>query len=385
MLRPRPSSIVLFISITLTASDAVVAEEKKPVECRLPFPAEASWKVLARDAADEKDPTWRHCVSFAMTPPGQFVCAVADGVVEFVREDERGPTDRHADDNKIVLRHEDGSISEYANLQRDGALVEAGERVVAGDVIGLSGDTGKAASPRLTFTLRKHDKDSPSVPCRFVEIPEDGAPKADQTATSQNVAVRFVPGWRAARDAVDFYKMCVQMGAVSVAMPLLENSKKSPPKLAHPSITAVLAERDEALEAHRIAAGEEAVRLKTAKEARDFDALAEMATLGVLDFADVPALVKELKALPAAFGKDPAWAESVGRTAARLEFRKLVADAVKEQTSAAARFIQKKNDPKARPDYSAAIVAWDKARARAPEQDIGSLIRRHAEALAKAR
>ena len=42
-----------------------------------------------------------------MSPEGQPVCAVADGVVEFVREDERGQTDRHADDNKIVLHHDD--------------------------------------------------------------------------------------------------------------------------------------------------------------------------------------------------------------------------------------------------------------------------------------
>jgi len=369
----------------LPVAPAVTAADPAPIECRLPFPADAAWKVLARDAADEKDPTWRFCVAFAMAPEGQPVCAVADGVVEFVREDERGQTDRHADDNKIVLHHDDGSLSEYANLARDGALVVVGERVVAGDVIGLSGNTGKSASPRLTFTCRKQDKDGPSVPCRFVEIPDDGVPKADQTVTSQNVAVRYVQGWRAARDAVDFYKMCVEMGAVAVAMPLLETARKSPPKIKHPSIDAILRERDEALEAHRIASGEAAVRLKAAKEARDMDVLAEMATLAVLDFADVPAVAKELKAIPAAFGKDPAWADAVGRMAARTEFRKLVADAIKEQTTAAARFTPKRNDPKARPDYSAAIVAWEKARARAPEQDIGSLIRRHAEALKTAR
>jgi len=387
MKRSRPSSACLIVlaACALLARGAAVAEDAKPVEFRLPFPAETAWKVLARAPADEKDPALRHCFDFAMTPEGQSVCAVADGVVEFVKQDEKDQSERRTDDNRIVVRHDDGSLADYAHLAKDGALVEVGERVVAGDVIGLSGNTGKSASPRLTFTCRKQDKDGPSVPCRFVEVPDDGVPKADQTVTSQNVAVRYVPGWRTTRDAVDFYKMCAQIGATAVALPLLENAKKSPPKIQHPSIDALLRERDAAIETHRLAWGDAATALKAAREGRDLDVLAAYATFGPPDFADIPAATKELKAIPTAFGKDPAWAEAVGRLANRTEFRKLVADAVKEQTTASARFIPKRNDPKARPDYSAAIVAWNRARVRAPDPDLGSLIRRHAESLKTAR
>jgi hypothetical protein len=383
--RPPSACFIVLAACALLARDAAVAEEPKPVECRLPFPADAAWKVLARDASDEKDPARRFCVDFAMTPEGQFVAAAADGVVEFVKKDEKDSSDRHADDNRIVVRHDDGTLGEYAHLSKDGAFVDVGDRVIAGDVIGLSGNTGKSASPRLTFTLRKDDKDGPSVPCRFVEIPDDGVPKADQAPVSQNVAVRYVPGWRTTRDAVDFYKMCVPLGATAVALPLLETAKKSPPKIKHPSIDALLRERDETVEMHRLASGDALTALKKARESKDMDALAAFATFGPLDFADLPAVAKEMKAVATAFGKDPAWAESVGRLAGRTEFRKLVADAVKEETAATARFVPKRTDPKARPDYAAAVLAWDRARARAPDRDQGALIRRHAESLAKAR
>jgi hypothetical protein len=252
-------------------------------------------------------------------------------------------------------------------------------------VIGLSGNTGKSASPRLTFTLRKQDKDGPGVPCRFVEVPDDGVPKADQVATSQNVAVRYVPGWRTTRDAIDFYKLCVQIRAMAVALPLLETARKSPPKLKHPSIDSLLRERDEIVETHRLASGDALTALKTARESKDIDALASFATFGPLDYADLPAVAKEMKAVVTAFGKDPAWAEAVARLAYRVEFRKLVADAVKEETAAAARFVPKRTDPKARPDYAPAILAWDRATAKAPDPDQRSLLRRHAEALKKAR
>jgi murein DD-endopeptidase MepM/ murein hydrolase activator NlpD len=377
---------ILVAACAFVARDAAVADGPKPIECRLPFPADAAWKVLEGvGGPTHNDAQTKYAIDFAMTPEGQFVAAVADGVVEFVKKDEKDPSEKHADDNRIVIRHTDGSLGDYAHLQKDGAFVEVGDHVVAGDVIGLSGNTGKSASPRLTFTCRTGDKDGPSVPCRFVEIPDDGVPKTDQVATSQNVAVRYVPGWRTTRDAIDFYKFCTQIGATAVALPLLETSKKSSPKIQHPSIDALLRERDEIVEIHRLASGDALSALKTAREKRDIDALAAFATFGPLDFADLPAVAKEMKAIPTAFGKDPAWAEAVGRLAGRTEFRKLVADAVKEETGAAARFVPKRTDPKARPDYTAAILAWEKARARAIDPDQGSIVRRHAEALKKAR
>lgn len=53
--------------------------------------------------------------------------------------------------NYIVILHDDWTTGEYYHLQKDGVLVEVGERVVAGQRIGLSGDTGNSALPHLHF------------------------------------------------------------------------------------------------------------------------------------------------------------------------------------------------------------------------------------------
>ncbi len=53
--------------------------------------------------------------------------------------------------NYIVILHDDWTTGEYYHLQKNGALVELGDRVVAGQEIGLSGDTGNSALPHLHF------------------------------------------------------------------------------------------------------------------------------------------------------------------------------------------------------------------------------------------
>jgi len=376
---------VFLPALLASIRDVADAADPAPIEVQLPFPAETTWKVLEGPGGpSHADVGTKFAVDFAMAPEGQPVCAVMDGLVEFVKKDEREETERESDWNKIVVRHDDGSVAEYVHLQKDGAFFDVGERVVAGDVIGLSGIAEKPThGPRLRFGLRRTDKDGPSAPCKFVGV--DGVPTADQAVTSQNVAIRFVFGWRTVRDAVDLYKLCASVDATSSVLPLLDAAKRVVPKFKHASMDAVLRERDEVVEAHRLASVDEIARLKTAKDGKDVDALAELATIGVLDFADFPNLARDLRALPVAFGKDPKWAEAVARASGRVDYRKLVADAVKEESGAGARFVPKKTDPRSHPDYAAAIVAWDKARARAPDPDMASAIRRHAEALKKAR
>lgn len=53
--------------------------------------------------------------------------------------------------NFIVVLHSDGSTGEYYHLQKNGALVDTGDAVVAGQMIGLSGNTGHTTMPHLHF------------------------------------------------------------------------------------------------------------------------------------------------------------------------------------------------------------------------------------------
>jgi murein DD-endopeptidase MepM/ murein hydrolase activator NlpD len=53
--------------------------------------------------------------------------------------------------NYVVILHDDWTTGEYYHLKQGGVLVEVGDRVVAGQKIGLSGDTGNSALPHLHF------------------------------------------------------------------------------------------------------------------------------------------------------------------------------------------------------------------------------------------
>ena len=53
--------------------------------------------------------------------------------------------------NFIIVVHADDTTGEYYHLQQDGALVEPGQRIDAGQLIGLSGNTGHTTMPHLHF------------------------------------------------------------------------------------------------------------------------------------------------------------------------------------------------------------------------------------------
>jgi murein DD-endopeptidase MepM/ murein hydrolase activator NlpD len=53
--------------------------------------------------------------------------------------------------NYIVILHDDWTTGEYYHLQKHGVLVKVGDRVVAGQQIGLSGNTGNTTMPHLHF------------------------------------------------------------------------------------------------------------------------------------------------------------------------------------------------------------------------------------------
>jgi murein DD-endopeptidase MepM/ murein hydrolase activator NlpD len=71
--------------------------------------------------------------------------------------------------NFIVVLHDDGTTGEYYHLQQDGALVGPGDRVEAGQLIGLSGNTGHTTVPHLHFAVYRAAEwgTTQSIPVRF--------------------------------------------------------------------------------------------------------------------------------------------------------------------------------------------------------------------------
>lgn len=91
-------------------------------------------------------------------PIGTPVVAARDGVVMEVESDfARAGLNREryaGRANLIRILHDDGTMGVYAHLDTDGVLVRAGQRVRAGQQIGLSGNTGFTTGPHLHFAVQ---------------------------------------------------------------------------------------------------------------------------------------------------------------------------------------------------------------------------------------
>jgi len=101
----------------------------------------------------------RAAIDFKMKR-GTEIYAARDGVVIRVKEDgDRGGWNRkyRPYGNNIIIRHADSSRAGYWHLQKDGALVNAGDTVKKGQLIGLSGKTGYTLFPHLHFIVWDFD------------------------------------------------------------------------------------------------------------------------------------------------------------------------------------------------------------------------------------
>ena len=125
----------------------------------------------------------RYAVDFNM-PTGTAVHAARSGIVAEIKQDSNigGTGDRYAHfANYILIAHDDGSFAQYVHLQQNGARVQIGEQVLAGDHIGLSGNTGNSSGPHLHFDVRIPSTDGYllSIPVIFhgvdgdVEVPQE--------------------------------------------------------------------------------------------------------------------------------------------------------------------------------------------------------------------
>jgi murein DD-endopeptidase MepM/ murein hydrolase activator NlpD len=89
-------------------------------------------------------------------PEGTAIHAARGGLVVKVEErfKEGCPQPRCQDfANEVVILHDDGTFGEYAHLRTNGALVDLGQTVVTGQLIGESGTTGFANGPHLHFSV----------------------------------------------------------------------------------------------------------------------------------------------------------------------------------------------------------------------------------------
>ncbi len=114
----------------------------------------------------------QYAIDFKM-PPGTPVHAARDGVVVKVKDDSGvgGPSRKFETcANYILIRHSDGTLANYAHLQKSSSRVRVGQQVSAGDLMALSGNTGFTSGPHLHFSVFKTRADGggrESLPMMF--------------------------------------------------------------------------------------------------------------------------------------------------------------------------------------------------------------------------
>ena len=88
-------------------------------------------------------------------PIGTNIVAMRSGIVVKVIENfkdlETGTVGAINEANVINIKHADGTEAQYVHLTYDGALKNEGDNVTQGEIIALSGNTGKSTGPHLHF------------------------------------------------------------------------------------------------------------------------------------------------------------------------------------------------------------------------------------------
>lgn len=123
---------------------------------RLPYASGKSYRVIQGYGSRFSHTGLEQFATDFRMPEGTPVHAARGGIVARIEEGNsvgcwRPGCGKHA--NFVVILHDDGTTGEYYHLQKDGALVDVGERVFAGQEIALSGNTGHTTIPHLHFAV----------------------------------------------------------------------------------------------------------------------------------------------------------------------------------------------------------------------------------------
>ncbi|TRY31535.1 M23 family metallopeptidase [Aliiglaciecola sp. M165] len=115
----------------------------------------------------------KYALDFDM-PEGTPVHAARGGtVIDLTERHWRGGASRRYARyaNFVTILHSDDTTGEYYHLRQNGVVVEVGQEVKAGDLIGYSGNTGFSSMPHLHFAVyrAKSRGNFESLPVKFDE------------------------------------------------------------------------------------------------------------------------------------------------------------------------------------------------------------------------
>lgn len=144
------------------------------VSYRIPFVAAQGYQIL--QAADgpifsHQSVASRYAVDIRMPMGTTVVAARAGYVVEVVShfaDDGKASPEFMDKANYVRVLHNDGSWADYFHLMQNSVRVEVGQQVSAGEVLGLSGNSGYSTTPHLHFHVQINQNDTiVSLPFQF--------------------------------------------------------------------------------------------------------------------------------------------------------------------------------------------------------------------------
>ncbi len=161
------------LDVLLDAVPGDPAATPQDVPYLLPFDAKRFQVTQAPQGRfSHTDPENRDAIDFALAEGTPVLAARAGRVMQVqgnFHDNGQDPLRDRARANFIRVLHEDGSMAVYAHLQANGVLVRSGQRVEAGQRIGLSGNTGYSTAPHLHFVVQANrGMQLRSVPVRIV-------------------------------------------------------------------------------------------------------------------------------------------------------------------------------------------------------------------------
>lgn len=144
----------------LTLSSVPGHPSARPVDVEYLLPLRQSRSRIDQGfggAFSHDDEQNRHALDFAAEIGTPVLAARAGTVMQVESDFSKAGLKRErygGRANFVRILHDDGTMALYAHLKADGALVRVGQRVAAGQQIGLSGNTGFTTGPHLHFVVQ---------------------------------------------------------------------------------------------------------------------------------------------------------------------------------------------------------------------------------------
>jgi murein DD-endopeptidase MepM/ murein hydrolase activator NlpD len=175
----KEALIILVVSM-LSFHSISQAETNNDIQCRAIYPEQIKSQYVlpympgaeflvgqgnCTDGSHEINTDQAFAYDFDM-PIGTDIVASRDGTVVVIVEHYMENNNTPGQENYLVIEHDDGSISAYYHLTKDGVNVEVGDTVNQGEIIAKSGNTGDSSEPHLHFEVAVCE-DCQTLPINF--------------------------------------------------------------------------------------------------------------------------------------------------------------------------------------------------------------------------